>query len=190
MKKHGHRAEQREASDRVRIDGYDLPCRTGARPETLCGPLHIQCAGHGDPKFLEQLVSDVPSWPHIEARPASPDIIPIRLEQGAAPEESESFLSAREFARVMFGAPTIYLALPLIWAHWAIVRGWAEPHYLGSFGLLPAGAVVVYTPKDRGELSVCHSLFRVAYRSACKPNRQVAGIGATTGVGSWITTPC
>ena len=108
-------AEQREASDRVRIDGYDLPCRTGARPETLCGPLHIQCAGHGDPKFLEQLVSDVPSWPHIEARPASPDIIPIRLEQGAAPGESESFLSAREFARVMFGAPTIYLALPLIW---------------------------------------------------------------------------
>jgi hypothetical protein len=24
-------------------------------------------------------------------------------------------------------------------AHWAIVRGWAEPHYLRSFGLMPAG---------------------------------------------------
>ena len=176
MKNMGAGTEQREASDRVRIDGYDLPHRTGPRPETLCGPLHIQCAGHGDPKLLEQLVSDVLSWPHIEARPASPDIIPIRLEQGAASEESESFLSAREFARVMFGAPTIYLALPLIWAHWAIVRGWAELHYLGSFGFLPAGTVVVYTPKDRRELSVCYSLFRSAYVSACKPNRQVAAL--------------
>lgn len=131
MKNMGVGTEQREASDRVRIDGYDLPGRTGPRPETLCGPLHIQCAGHGNPKFLEQLVSDVLCWPHIEALPTSPDprdIIPIRLEQGAASEESESFLSVREFARVMFGALTIYLALPLIWAHWAIVRGWAELH--------------------------------------------------------------
>ena len=110
----GAGTEQREASDRVRIDGYDLPRRTGPRPETLCGPLHIQCAGHGDPKFLEQLVSDVLSWPHIEALPVSADqlsIIPIRLEQSATSEESESFLSAREFARVMVGAPTIYFVV-------------------------------------------------------------------------------
>jgi hypothetical protein len=93
MQSMGAGTEQREASDRVRIDGYDLPRRTGPRPETLCGPLHIRCAGHGDPKFLEQLVSDVLSWPHIEALPVSPDqryIIPIRLEQGAASEESAS----------------------------------------------------------------------------------------------------
>ena len=32
------------------------------------------------------------------------------------------------------------------------VRGWAEPHYLRSFGLMPAGAVLVYTPKNREEL--------------------------------------
>jgi hypothetical protein len=31
-------------------------------------------------------------------------------------------------------------------AHWAIVRGWAESHYLRSFGLMPAGAVLVYRP--------------------------------------------
>jgi hypothetical protein len=104
MKNMGVGAEQREASDRVRIDGYDLPRRTGPRPETLCGPLHIQCAGHGDPKFLEQLVNDVLSWPHIEALPASadrPDMMAIRLEQGAPSEQSESFLSVREFARVL-----------------------------------------------------------------------------------------
>ena len=44
-------------------------------------------------------------------------------------------------------------------AHRAIVRGWAEPHYLGSQGLMPAGTVVVYTPKDVEELAICTVLF-------------------------------
>jgi hypothetical protein len=70
-------------------------------------------------------------------------------------DEPSAFLSAREFGRVLLAVPTIYLALPLVCAHWAIVRGWAEPHYLASFGLMPAGAVVVYTPRDERELEVC-----------------------------------
>ena len=67
-----------------------------------------------------------------------------------------AFITPREFARVLLGAPTIYLALPLVCAHWAIVRGWAEPHYLCSHGLMPAGALVVYTPRDQHELSICY----------------------------------
>jgi hypothetical protein len=63
---------------------------------------------------------------------------------------------------------TIYLALPLVCAHWAIVRGWVEPRYLRYCRLMPAGAVVVYTPKDREELAVCYSLFFEAYYFACK----------------------
>ena len=34
-----------------------------------------------------------------------------------------------------------------------------EPHYLASFGLMPAGAVVVYTPRDEQELEVCYFPF-------------------------------
>ena len=149
----------------------DLPARKGSRPKTIVGPLHIQCNGHGDPKYLTQLVEDVLTWPHIEPMPplvSPPDIIPIRLEEVATTSDFSAFISHREFARVLLGAPTIYLALPLVSAHWAIVRGWAEPHYLGSFGLMPAGAVVVYTPKDREELAVCYSLFAEAYQFACK----------------------
>ena len=44
----------------------------------------------------------------------------------------------REFARVPLRAPTIYLALPFICAYWAILCRWAEPHYLASYGLMPA----------------------------------------------------
>jgi hypothetical protein len=58
---------------------------------------------------------------------------------------------------------TIYLVLPLLCAYRAIVRGWAEPHYLRSQGLMPAGTVVVYTPKDVEELAICSVLFSESY---------------------------
>ena len=151
----------------------DLPIRKSSRPRTLRGPLHIQCSGHGDRQYVDQLVRDVLSWPHVEALSDAsnpPTTIPIRFEENAATLDSAPFISAREFARVLLGAPTIYLALPLVCAHWAIVRGWAEPHYLSSFGLMPAGAVVVYTPKDREQLSICYALFYAAYQSALAMN--------------------
>ena len=143
-----------------------LPTRRGQRPKTIRGPLHIQCNGHGDLKYLNQLVDEVLTWPYIEA--AEPFVsrsntIPIRLTEVAASSDPSAFITDREFARVLLGAPTIYLVLPILCAHRAIVRGWAEPHYLGSQGLMPAGTVIVYTPKDIEELAVCFVLFSESY---------------------------
>ena len=148
-----------------------LPERDGPRPKTFSGPLHLQCRGHGDSKYLHQIVDTVLTWRYIEApahRNGQPDTVPIRIKDIAATTDSSAFITRREFARVLLASPTIYLALPLVSAHWAIVRGWAEPHYLRSFGLMPAGTVVLYTPRDRGELEVCYGLFSDAYHSACK----------------------
>jgi hypothetical protein len=159
----------------------DLPAREGPRPKTLRGPLHIQVSGHGDRKYVDQLITDVLSWPHIETlshRHNPTGAIPVRFEKAAATIDSAPFISAREFARVLLGTPTIYLALPLVGAHWAIVQGWAEPHYLGSVGLMPAGTVVVYTPKNRGELSICYSLFSAAYHSAFPRKNDHAAIAS------------
>ena len=81
----------------------------------------------------------------------------------AASNDPSAFITDREFARVFLGVPMIYLALPLLCAYRAIVRGWAEPHYLGSQGLMPAGTVVVYMPKDLEELAICSVLFSESY---------------------------
>jgi hypothetical protein len=37
------------------------PVRKGSRPKTMIGPLHIQCNGHGDPKYLKQLLESLRS---------------------------------------------------------------------------------------------------------------------------------
>lgn len=150
----------------AQLGSHELPARRGRRPKTVRGPLHIQCNQHGDLKYLNQLVDEVLTWPYIES--AEPFIsrsntIPIRLMEMAASNDPSAFITDREFARVFLGVPTIYLVLPLLCAHRAIVRGWAEPHYLGSQGLMPAGTVVVYTPKDVEELAICSVLFSESY---------------------------
>ena len=160
-----------------RFASAGLPAREGERPKTINGPLHVQCNGHGESSYLKQLLNDVLSWPYIEPMPRAPhhlDNVPIRLQETAATDDSSAFISDTEFARVLLASPTIILVLPLVPAHWAIVTGWAEPHYLQSFGLMPAGTLIVYTPRNRAELELCYSLFFESYYFACKFVREKA----------------
>jgi hypothetical protein len=165
----GYIVPKRERMTTMAFASGGLPARKGPRPKTIAGPLHIQCNGHGEPKYLNRLLNDVLSWPYVEPTPPASrsSTIPIRLTEDAIGSDASAFISTREFARVLLGAPTIILALPLICAHWAILKGWAEPHYLRSFGLMPPGAVLVYTPKNREDLAVCCALFSESYRFAC-----------------------
>lgn len=149
------------------------------------GPLHIQYNENGDRKYLEQLVDKVFKWPHIESfQPMSggrATTIFVRLKETTTASERATFITERELGRILLAAPTIYLALPLVYAHWAVVRKWAEPHYLSSYGFMPAGTMVVYTPRDEGELEVCSFLFEESYRFACKSvNGSGESIGAAT----------
>jgi hypothetical protein len=152
-----------------------LSNRRGKRPITIRGPLHVQCDDHGDDRALRHLVEDVIAWPDIEADPlplGSADLVSLRVAEDVATGEPSVFISGREFGRVLFSAPTIYLTLPLSCAHWAIVRGWAEPHFSSSFGLIPPGVVVVYTPRDKHEAAVCRSLFWVSYNFSLSERRK------------------
>jgi hypothetical protein len=152
-----------------------LPNRRGKRPITIGRPIHVQCGDHGDGKALRDLVDEVIAWPDIEAGPlpiGSADLISFQVGENAATGEPSVFITEREFGRVLFDAPTIYLTLPLVCAHWAIVRGWAEPHLSSGFGLVPPGVMVVYTPRDECELTVCRSLFWVSYNFSLREEKE------------------
>jgi hypothetical protein len=104
----------------TRLASRGLPVRKGARPRTISGALHVQCSGHGDPKYLKQLLNDILSWPYVEPTTTSAnqlDRVPIRLQGIAATDVSSAFISGREFARVLLAAPMIILVLPLVCAH-------------------------------------------------------------------------
>jgi hypothetical protein len=152
-----------------------FPNRPGRRPITIRGPLHVQCGDYGDDRALRRLVEDVAAWPDVEASPlpiGSADLVSLRVAKEAATGDPSAFITGREFGRVLFGAPTIYLTLPLSCAHFAIVRGWAEPHFSSTFGLVPPGVMVIYTPRDDHEVAVCRSLFSVAYNFSLSERRR------------------
>jgi hypothetical protein len=146
-----------------------LPTRKGIRPKTIRGPLHIQCDGSRGGGRFRELIAEVLSWTNVECIPSlanSPDFISIHLKRGQGTNGSAAGAAVKKFAQVYMEAPTIILTLPLVTAHWAILRGWAEPHYLASHGLMPAGAVLLYMPTDESELAVCRLHFSRAYELA------------------------
>lgn len=146
-----------------------IPTRKGTRPKTIRGLLHIQCDGNGDARYFRELIAKVLGWPNVESTPSlesSPDLMCIHLRQDQGTNGPLAGTTVKKFAEVYLDAATINLTLPLVTAHWAIVRGWAEPHYLASHGLMPAGTVLMYTPADKSELEVCRFHFSRAYELA------------------------
>ena len=148
--------------EKTPVSSSALPRRSGLRPKTIRGPLHVQCTGHGDPNLLHHIIQEVLDWPQIESTApfvGYQDTVSIRLRETASTDNASAFISGREFARVLLKAPTIYLALPLVCAHWAIVRGWAEPHYLTSYGLIrPASSCSIRREMKESERFVTHFL--------------------------------
>jgi hypothetical protein len=165
-----------------------LPNRRGKRPITIRGPLHVQCGDHGDDQKLRHLVDEVMLWPHVEAAGSLPagssDLVSLQVDEEVATDDPSVFITGREFGRVLLGAPTIYLTLPLSCAHWAIIRGWAEPHFSSAFGLVPPGVMVVYTPRDEHEVAVCRSLFWASYNFSLieRSNKSVEWAESSFGV--------
>jgi hypothetical protein len=53
-----------------------------------------------------------------------------------------------------------------------MISGWAEPHFSSSFGLVPPGVMVVYTPRDQYEVAICRWLFWVSYNFSLRDRRK------------------
>jgi hypothetical protein len=156
--------------------GRSLPNRRGKRPITIGCPIHVQRSDHGDDRVLRDLVDEVVVWPDIETGllpSSSADLISFQVGEEVATRDPSVFITGREFGRVLFAAPTIYLTLPLVCAHWAIVRGWAEPHLSSGFGSVPPGVMLVYTPRDEYEVAVCRSLFWVSYNFSLREEQEL-----------------
>jgi hypothetical protein len=163
----------------------DLPNRHGKRPMTIGGPLHVQCCDHGDERALRHLLSEVSAWPDVEEAPwslAGPEIASFQVAEDVATADPAVFIAGREFARILFNPLTIYLSLPLSCAHWAIIRGWAEPHCASRSGLIPPGIMVVYTPRDVHEVTVCRSLFWISYNSRSASGERTPWNGTRSGL--------
>lgn len=89
----------------------------------------------------------------------------LRDDQPTGPREA--FMVEREFAH-LHPAPdqSLHMALPLDLVELAVRQGWAELHPAAARGLIPQSAVMVYAPRDAGEVETVAGLVEASWRFA------------------------
>jgi hypothetical protein len=109
-----NRMPRLQSIEKKPVSSSALPRRSGLRPKTIRGPLHVQCAGHGDPNLLYHIIQEVLDWPQIESTaPFVDDLdrVSIRLRETACTDNESAFISGREFACFSKHQPFISLCL-------------------------------------------------------------------------------
>jgi hypothetical protein len=149
------------------MQALSLPQRVGPRPRTTPTNPHTQLDQQPtDPSVIEELAARVFALPGVVELPSAisvPGARALTLDQGERVGPPEAFLIDREFAH-LHPAPdhSLHAMLPIDTANHAVAAGWAEAHPMALRGLIPANAVMLYAPRDAGELEIIERLIRAS----------------------------
>ena len=95
------------------------------------------------------------------------------LEEEAAGGPPEAFMVGREFAHLHPPADgSLHMMLPLTLAEAVDANGWGELHPVARMGVIPSTAMMVYGPRDEGELEIVWELLRASHAFAAGPKKQ------------------
>jgi hypothetical protein len=148
-----------------------LPPRVGTCPKTTPTNPHTQLDQQpADSGLIEELARRVFALPGVVELPSRisvPGARALVLAPGEAVGPPEAFLIDREFAH-LHPAPdhSLHAMLPIETMSDAVAAGWAEPHPVALRGLIPSNAVMLYAPRDEGELDVIERLVRASHAFA------------------------
>lgn len=135
-----------------------LPRRPGPKPWTTQTNPHQQLDQHPTAELIESMAQRCFAFAHVVERPSLISVKGARalyLEPGVSTGPRAAFLIEREFAHLHpLPDGSMHLALPAEAAREVIDRGWGESHPVARMGLIPAGIIMVYAPRDANELEV------------------------------------
>jgi hypothetical protein len=151
-------------------DETNLPARSGPRPETGPAIPHQQLSQNAPESLQEELWRRMIGLEGVRTGPSGvslPETRALHLEGGLAVGPPEAFMVGTEFAHLHgLEDGSLHLALPAELARDAIESGWAELHPLAEAGRLPRTLVMVYGPRDGGELETVWQLVVASYDHA------------------------
>ena len=148
-----------------------LPHRNGPKPATSLGMPHQQLDQQPEDSSprdaLAQRVFALPGVVEERSGVSVPGARALVLEAGAARGPDASFMVGREFAH-LHPSPdeSLHMVLPRDVATAAIEAGWAEPHPLAARMQGPSIAVMVFAPRNAGEVDVVAGLVETSYHCA------------------------
>lgn len=152
-----------------------LPARPGAAPEVSVTTPQQQESQNAPVALQEALLRRVEMLAGVAIQSSAISVPGARafvLDPGQARGPAEAFMVADvgEFAHLHPGYDgSIHLVLPIPLAHDALVKGWAVAHPLAGIRLT-AGTVMIFGPRDEGELEIVSGIVRASHSFAAGRN--------------------
>jgi phospholipase/carboxylesterase len=115
------------------------------------------------------LAQRVFALPAVEERPttmSAPGARAIWLRDGLPVGPQDAFLGNREIGHLHPWDGSLHIALPPDLAEEAIKAGWAEVHPVARAGMAPEHFVMLYGPRDEGEVAVLADMVAAAVHRA------------------------
>ena len=147
-----------------------LPERAGQRPRTTPTNPHTQLDQNPEELLVRKLAQKVFALSDVEERPSAISVpgaraLWLRDEVPAGPQEA--FMIGREFAHIHpLPDGSLHAALPPELAEEAIEKGWAEQHPVARMGYISPNVVMIYAPRNAGEIEIVAGLVTESYRYA------------------------
>ncbi|MDQ4010344.1 MAG: DUF5519 family protein [Actinomycetota bacterium] len=155
----------------VTLPGGMLPTRQGPPPQISVTTPQQQESQNAPAALQEELLRRVEMLAGVATLSSVISVAGARalvLDPGEARGPAEAFMvpDVGEFAHLHPGYDgSMHLVLPVPLAHDALVKGWAAAHPLAGIRLT-AGTVMIFGPRDEGELETVSGIVRASHSFA------------------------
>ncbi len=144
-----------------------LPQRGGDRPKTHYALPHEQLSQNPSAEMHARLKGQAFGFAFVERRPSVisvPGAEALWLAGEGGHGCAEAFMRGNEFAHVHPPYDgSMHMMLPEDQVRELLERGWGEHHPLVAQGKMAPTGVMVYGPRDEGEIGVVMSLIEASY---------------------------
>lgn len=147
-----------------------LPARAGDRPRTTPDDPHRQLTQIAPVDLQDEVVARGRTMPGTFVCPSSismPGSRAFVLDDSTPTPASLVFMVNREFAHIHPPVDgSLHMVLPPHIIRQVVERGWGEPHPVAKMGLIPPTTLMVYGPRDPGEVEVVMTLLKASWSYA------------------------
>lgn len=152
----------------------DVPPRAGPRPRTILQAPHTQADQLAPPAerrtLSEALIAQLATLDGVRlggSNRAPPGTVGLHLDPACACGSDRAFLLGHEFAHVhVEDDGSLHAILPEPLRSAAIDGGWAEPHPFAGMPTVSPDTVMIYAPRDAGEVTAIAGLVRRSWENA------------------------
>ena len=161
------------------MDLSTLPRREGDAPATNPNMPHTQVTQNAPRELQEALFERAAGLPGVivaRSHVSVPGARAFHLDQAYAGGPDEAFMAGTEFAHLHPPYDgSLHLVLPEPAARQVIELGWGEFHPLVQQGVMPPTNLMVFGPRDAGELESVWKVVQASYANAVgdRPARPV-----------------